>query len=215
MFNIRYALIVIGLTGLVGCQSSPIMQSFAGVGQAMVFRSSTEKKPPSLNPAFQYLRVQSGKRVAYFARGSIDRQPGGDVDVWYSGLREVLRLQNGRVVGESGMSTEWLAVVLQSPPNWDEDLNGVEYARIRDIAPGYRYGLKDKLRLQLVQPPSSSHLVGIRPQDLIWYRETSITDTDTPPALYGLSKEQGRWQVVYSEVCMATDLCFSWQRWQA
>src|ERR1700690_487827 len=101
---------------LAGCETSPTLQSLKDLGKYFSPGSSTPPAAPGLNPAYRYLRIQTGKQVAYFARGYVDPLPEGKVEVWYSGGKEVLKLLDGRVVGMVGTATEWLSVKLISPP---------------------------------------------------------------------------------------------------
>lgn len=199
---------------LAGCETSPTLQSLKDLGKYFSPGSSTTTAAPALNPAYKYLRIQTGERVAYFALGYVDALPEGKVEVWYSGGKEVLKLLDGRMVGMVGTATEWLAVKLISPPAWGDKLDGMEYERRLDISPGYRYGVRERLRLKRLQPPSDTKLANLKPQDLLWYREVPVGPPDIPPALYGLMKEGDAWRAVYSEVCLDTNLCFSWQRWK-
>ena len=70
------------------------------------------------------------------------------------------------------------------------------------------------MRLKRLPPPSDTKLVHLKPQDLLWYREVPVGPVGHSSALYGLIKEGDVWRVVYSEVCLDTNLCFSWQRWK-
>ena len=199
---------------LAACETSPTLQSVTDIGKYFSPWSLTTPAAPVLNPAYRYLRIQTGKRVAYFALGYVDTAPEGKVEVWYSGGKEVLRLLDGRLVGMVGTTTEWLSVKLISPPAWGDKLDGMEYERRLDISPGYRYGVRERLRLKRLPPPSDTKLVHLKPQDLLWYREVPVGPSAIPSALYGLMKEGDAWRVVYSEVCLDTNLCFSWQRWK-
>jgi hypothetical protein len=200
---------------LAGCETSPTLQSLKDLGKYFSPGSSTATAAPALNPAYRYLRIQTGKQVAYFARGYVDPLPEGKVEVWYSGGKEVLKLLDGRVVGMVGTATEWLSVKLISPPTWGDKLDGMEYERRLDISPGYRYGVRERLRLKRLPPPSDTKLAGLKSQDIVWYREVPVGPSAVPSALYGLMQEGDAWRVVYSEVCLDTNLCFSWQRWKS
>lgn len=199
---------------LAGCETSATLQSVKDLGNYFSPWSSTNTAAPALNPAYRYLRIQTGKRVAYFALGYVDSLPEGKVEVWYSGGKEVLKLLDGRMVGMVGTATEWLSVTLISPPAWGDKLDGMEYERRLDISPGYRYGVRERLRLKRLPPPSDTKLADLKPQDILWYREVPVGPSAIPSALYGLMKEGDAWRVVYSEVCLDTNLCFSWQRWK-
>ena len=71
-----------------------------------------------LNPRLRYLRVSVDGRVALLVLGYVDAHPRGRIEVWYSAQHEVLRLQNGRIVGATGLTTEWRHVALPALPDW-------------------------------------------------------------------------------------------------
>lgn len=212
----RY-LLVAGMAfslALMGCTPSSSMRSIMDLGGQLSSRGGVQAGGAALNKAYRYLRVQSGKRVVYFALGYLDPHPEGAIEVWYSGEREVLRLQNGRVVGAIGTPTEWLSVAFKGQPTWSGNPDGAVYERVRDVSPGYRFGLRETLRILSVPPPRGVNLVGMPVEDLTWFQESAAGADDLPPTLYGVRQEQGIFRVVYSEICLAKDLCFSWQRWQ-
>ena len=185
-----------------------------------------------LNPNFRYLRVTIGGRVVLLALGDLDKDEHGPIEVWYSAEREVLRLQNGRLVGAVGLTTEWRNVVLPDFPSWsaaarsDRPLRGT---RTRDVMPGYRFGVKDQLALRVIEAPQRSALRGLDPQRLTWFEErvepgTTGRPTAIPgdridpdallaPARYAVDVSGARETVVYGEQCLKPDLCFAWQRW--
>jgi len=186
-----------------------------------------------LNPNFRYLRVTIGSRVVFLALGNEDSHPQGSIEVWYSAEREVLRLQNGRIVGAVGLTTEWRNVVLPELPPWSAIARAQEpvpWVRVRDVMPGYRFGVRDKLMLRVLPPPRKSALQGQDPQSLNWFEErlqpdslaqfpaTLFTglavDGRLPPARYAVDLREGKETVIYGEQCLAPGLCFSWQRWQ-
>ena len=185
-----------------------------------------------LNPNFRYLRVTIGGRVVLLALGNVDSHPQGLIEVWYSAEREVLRLQNGRLVGAVGLTTEWRDVLLSELPSWSVAARadgGVRWTRVRDVMPGYRFGVKDELLLRAIDVPQRSALQGVDPQRLIWFEERGEVgavagllgvfggsvgaDAALPPARYAVDFQGGRESVVYGEQCLAAELCFAWQRW--
>ena len=187
-----------------------------------------------LNPNFRYLRVTIGGRVVLLALGYLDSHPQGLIEVWYSAEREVLRLQNGRLVGAVGLTTEWRDVSLPELPSWSvaaRENKAYLWTRTRDVMPGYRFGVKDALSLRVVPEPKRSELKGVDPQRLTWFEERvearkfaglltvfgsrSAADIPLPPARYAVDLQGGLETVVYGEQCLAADLCFTWQRWPA
>ena len=172
-----------------------------------------------LNPNFRYLRVTLNGRVALLARGYRDQHPLGEVEVWYSAEKEVLRLQNGRLVGATGVTTEWRAVTLPKLPSWSAVAvakSPVQWVRTRDVMPGYRYGVRDAVRLYAIPPPAKTQLKELGPGALTWFEEQVESDSrEQLPARYGVELRDGIETVIYGEQCLASELCFTWQRWPA
>ncbi len=185
-----------------------------------------------LNPNFRYLRVTVGSRVAFLALGNVESHPRGPVEVWYSARKEVLRIQNGRLAGVVGLTTEWRAVTLPDLPSWSaiaRSKEPVSWVRVRDVMPGYRFGVRDTLVLRAIVPPERTALLGLDPQSLTWFEERfptepaagivatllapSSEDRTLPPARYAVELRDGLENVVYGEQCLAVELCFTWQRW--
>ena len=183
-----------------------------------------------LNPNFRYLRVTIAGRVVLRALGDEDIDLRGPVEVWYSAEREVLRLQNGRLVGAVGLTAEWRNVVLPELPSWSVLARGDQafrWTRVRDVMPGYRFGLRDAMSLRVIPQPRGSELQGMDPQRLTWFEERVDAEQDAgssrgsslansgilAPARYAVDIRDGKEIVVYAEQCLAPDLCFTWQRW--
>ena len=172
----------------------------------------------AIQPRYRYLRVTLEGRVALLILGFIDAHPLGPIEVWYSGEREALRLQHGRLIGASGLPTEWREVRLPDMPPWSSLARAGKpfpWVRVRDVMPGYRYGVRDALTLSVVPAPPSSALRGMDPQRLVWFEERADPGAagiePLPPARYALEGET----VVYGEQCITPIKCFSWQRWPA
>lgn len=188
-----------------------------------------------LNPNFRYLRVTIDGRVVLLALGEVDKHPQGPIEVWYSAERELLRLQNGRLAGAVGLTTEWRDVSIPELPSWAalarSENQSLQWIRTRDLMPGYRFGVKDVLALRVVTAPEKTALKDLDPRFLTWFEErveaepvvsapgffanTSAVDLPLPPARYAVDLRDGRETVVYGEQCLAVRLCFSWQRWPA
>jgi hypothetical protein len=165
------------------------------------------------------------------ALGYVDAGPQGPVEVWYSADRETLRLQNGRLVGATGLPTEWLRVQLPALPSWRllataADGDGYRWERVRDVMPGYRIGERDALILRRIGIPKSHQLQGLDPGTLAWFEEgaaSSIGLLQTlgiaksaetlPPARYAVDLGRGDGFAVYGEQCISAVLCIAWQRW--
>lgn len=214
----------------------PIQPTFRGVWQSLWKKDHTAGA--TLNPALRYLRVTIDGQVSLFVLGNLDADPrpaanpdgtpNAPTEVWYSAEREVLRLRDGRVMGVSGFTPEWRNVELRGAPAWAQlaGLNdAMVYSRLRDVMPGYRYGIHDPLTLRRTQPPARSQLAGLEANRLAWFEETrsaepssnapssNADDMALPPARYAVELRAGQATVVYGEQCLARNVCFTWQRW--
>lgn len=219
--NLRvFARIFVAVLLLAGALSGCSSSSQALLDTAKSLRGGgTSDDPARLDPRFRYLRISVDGRTALLVLGYVDAHPQGPIEVWYSAEREVIRLQNGRLAGASGLTTEWRRVTLDAP-GWTAAVASgapLEWTRRRDVMPGYRYGVEDRLTLSRISPPTDSRLVGLEPASLLWFEESVAQSGDTardlPPARYALDLRAIGDPVVYGEACLASDLCFAWQRW--
>lgn len=215
-------LIPLLLISLAGCQSA--MGNAALDMAKMAFMGAPQPTGADLDPRFSYIRVTAGKQVAFLALGNVDPHPQGGIEVYYSANREVLRLQEGRLVGATGTFTEWRQVRLQGAPAWTEALvhnRAMLWTRLRDVMPGYQFNQEDRLTLRPISPPGHSAVVGIDPAGLRWFEERRISEDakgrvdEWRPARYALDVSAGLVTVVYGEQCLSADFCLTWQRWKA
>jgi hypothetical protein len=205
-----------------------------GMNAAVVSVQQLMKGAPSaddykLDPQFAYLRVTRGRQVGLMWLGSMEQNRDGPIEVYYSSSGEVLRLQQGRIVGAVGLTTEWRAVEFVDAPRWSIAARSeapVRYVRLRDVMPGYRAGVRDELAVTPLKAPPAVRLVGIEPRKLVWFEERLLSDRwsrfagpaasayeSLPPSRYGVALQGDAEVVVYAEQCLAPDLCLTWQRW--
>lgn len=186
----------------------------------LVYKGQSGAAQPDFNPAYRYLRTQIGDRTIFMVLGYIDQRAEGPVEVWYSGSGEVVRLLNGQLVGTTGLSTDWRNVRFTGLPAWpaaDTTSGSAQnYTRLRDLMPGYRFGIRDDIVRTPISPPQNTALAGANSASLRWYEERSVSRpsaTSLPAARFGLSLSSEKPQVVYSEQCLSSDLCMSFEQW--
>ena len=210
---------IVAAAVLSACAGStdPVLQTLQ-----VAFQRDAGVESATLNPDFRYLRVMIGGRTALLVLGYVDKDSRGPIEVWYSAEREVLKLQHGRVVGAVGMLTEWRNVGLSELPAWSvlaRERAPLRWERMRDVMPGYRYGVREALALAVVPAPEKSALRDLDPKQLTWFEErtesSTAGDKALPPARYAVRFGSGGETVVYGEQCLATEVCFTWQRWPA
>lgn len=179
-----------------------------------------------LDTRYQYIRVTVDDGVAFLASDSPDVDAVDRDVVWFSAGREVLRFRNGRLVAAVGLPMEWRNVALPQLPAWHE-LAAAEksfaWVRIRDVMPGYWYGIRDELLLKKIAPRTQSNLTGVDPRTLVWFEESLENSPvaqdalqhsqDLPPARYAVKVNGTNAPVIYGEQCISASFCFTWQRW--
>jgi hypothetical protein len=214
-FLFSFACAVFAFT-LTGCSSR---MSAAVEGVRKIVSPGTEADTVVLRPDVTYLRVTVQRHVALMGLLAVEPHMNGRIEVWIGAGGEVLRLQNGRVIGMSGLPVEWRQVSLPAFPAWNAIAGANtshDWTRVRDVMPGYRAGIRDHLTLRRIPVPTRSEIRGYEPASLMWFDER-LTSTAGPAALpptqYAVEHEDGKETVVYSRQCLAADVCFTWQHW--
>lgn len=180
------------------------------VCHALVRSAGSESLP--IADGYSYLRLTVNGVQTMVALGYVDQDTlGRPVQVWYSGAGEVMRTQDGRLVGLLGTPVEWRTVVMSAgSPAWAEVTQPVRLQRHVDVSPGFLWGQRHDLMLQPVPPPSDTALAGVSPANLRWFAEHEVTQ-QAPPARYAVAPASGR--VVYGEQCLTPTFCLTWQSW--
>lgn len=184
--------------------------TWATVRHALVRSAASESRP--LPDGYAYLRLTVNGVPAMVALGYVDQDTlGRPVQVWYSSAGEVMRTQDGRLVGLLGTPVEWRSVAMSAAtPAWADVTQAVAFQRDVDVSPGFRWGQQHALTVQSVPPPSDTALAGLSPTDLRWYAEHEVNHRALP-ARYAVAPASG--QVVYGEQCLAPTFCLTWQTW--
>ena len=172
---------------------------------------------------YRYLRLEvQGFPPALLVLGYVDPHPMGEIEVWYSAQREVIKTQNGRVVATAGLPVDWTAVhFVTAPPSWaPAPQQSLQFQRIRDEMPGYRYGMAEQVEWAPVSGVPAIPLVATLPMATAntyqWFRESAKATKDgvaLPDAWFAWGKHRGDWAVVYSHQCLTADFCLRLQRW--
>ena len=208
--------------GLSGCASSSLVgllsDSFAGAFGS----SGAQKIPLNPNPAYRYLRVEvDGRPPALLVLGYVDAHPLGEIEVWYSANGEVIKLQNGRIVGTAGLEVDWRAVQFTlAPPVWTgvASQSGL-YERSRDQMPGHHFAILDHIALRPWQgvPPIKlpATISSARASTYLWFSDVTLVSTAQvlPPAWFAWGSHGGQAMVVYSEQCLSDKFCLKLLRW--
>jgi hypothetical protein len=223
LFLNRPLLSVFLLLFLSACASDSLLSSVTGALYKEQFGGGADAAASvPLNPAYRYLRVTVlGSAPALLVLGYVDAHPQGEVEVWYSAQQEVIKTQNGRIVGTYGLPHDWRNVrYIEAPPAWASAKSpNFAYTRVRDDMPGYHYGVTDRLQLESLTGLPPLVLPTTLPAELArqytWLRESASQDNspNLPDSWYALGRYQGSTAVVYSRQCLAPQYCLSLQRW--
>ena len=169
---------------------------------------------PALRPELQYLHVtQNGQtsRLALGYRESMATAPDAQAEVWFAANGNLIKLYNGHLVASTGLATNWRAVRWTALPQWsDVPAQGVVYERERDVMPGYRYGLRDRLHLRPMDAPPAlaPSDMAWHASDMLWFEETDV-DGDLPTGFFAVDPSRPDHPVVFSHQCLSPDLCLS------
>lgn len=220
VFCIKYRLLasVLALLGLGACASKSLVSE---VTSTVFFGNLPFQTPQALdaklNPNYRYLHVTlADARPALLVLGYIDAHPQGKVEVWYSAKGEVLRLQNGRLVGATGLPVDWRRVHYpQLPPAWSSvPPEGVRFTSVRDEHPGYRLGLVEQVFLTpLPKPPLDLPAENFAGAAWFLERYSDANGPTRPDAWFALGSHGGQNTIVYSRQCLSVSVCLTLQRW--
>jgi hypothetical protein len=179
-----------------------------------------------LDPARRYLRVTSNGRPLLMVLGYEESGFAGSVQVWYSRGAEVLRLSHDRIVGLLGTPVELMALQTEHFPDWSRDGMVQFYVRQRNLMPGYRYGLTDRVSVRAAQNAQPKALVltpELQGRTLYWFEEHYAEVSPTsffkvgkllPSSLFAvIFDDNQRARVVYSEQCISFEFCLTLQAW--
>jgi len=192
------------LLALTACEGfNPVVDTFA----TLVPKGSSGSTYQS---GLEYLQVSLHGRSSVMALGY--RQTKG-LDVhehWYSGQREMLHLVNGRVVEVQGMTHE-LRKQSDKVPSWNDlavSKRPLVWSRSKDLMPGYRYGQVEYVISQWVKPTAQEAALVDQPAQ--WFIEQVKSKTaDGREWLYNETYAVVNNQVIYSEQCVAPELCLT------
>lgn len=215
-------LLTVNLVGCASSNTSALADALSALASDRFGSGNQSTLPAQPNPAYRYLRVEvAGHPPALLVLGYIDAHPLGEIEVWYSAQREVIKTQNGRIVGTGGLETDWRTVQFPSPPPplTEVAAQGATYQRLRDEMPGHRYGITDDVEIKSWDgtPPIAlpRSLPAEQARTYQWFRETTLKSTASllPPAWFARGQHQGQTTVVYSEQCLSVTFCLRLQRW--
>jgi len=173
-----------------------------------------------INPAFRTMRITTAGTQATLVLGEIEQSPSGSIEVWFSAQREVIRIQDGRIVSTSGLRTNWVRSDYK-PIGTKNDLGG-SWRLTRDIAPGWTYGLViDIKRVAVSEMPRAlgkffTPALQSKSGGVLWVSESPI-DPDLRSGqpwqtAYFARTVQG--QVLAGYQCLDAELCLAWEKLQ-
>jgi Group 4 capsule polysaccharide lipoprotein gfcB, YjbF len=219
-FRFSFLFAAIGL--LLGCagESRVFQESMSAIWQSNKFKDPT--LGATLNPIYRYLRGHNSHGVILMVWGYVDVDSKSNVliEVWYSGSKEAIKLQDGRVVATTGLNADWLAVRYQGTPSWTQLLANPEqipvpYSRSVDLKLNYQFGKTQAMTLTRIPAPEAHKLPGVSAVGAQWFEERAES-SQLPPTIYAVVPnwmKSGQAKVVYTWHCFKQDECFGFQEW--
>jgi hypothetical protein len=179
--------------------------------------SSALIQDSGIAPAFKTMRVLTAQTQSILVLGEIEQSPDGEIEVWFSGQGEILRIQNGKIVSTAGLAINWVRSRYKVIEH-DRLANRTVYRVTRDVMPGWRYGYAQEMsQSPLAAPPASvarwfdgkertAELAGwtvLQPTD------RRQADQAWQVAYFG-HNHRGQTRAGYQ--CLAPDLCLGWEK---
>lgn len=168
------------------------------------------------NPALIYMQVEVPGAASLTVLGY---QYPNNVQVWYSGKGEVVRLQGNRLLDTSGLNVNLANV--QYTPSAQAQLTRMQF----DVPELGLFNASATLQLQPTQPPTSDLAKQASTANgLFWYTESTVGQlpaalTGLPPAVYGFAQALPEGTpasqlplAVYGKQCLAPTYCLEWHR---
>ena len=213
----------------------------AGVKQTLIYETFKKgfENPNSvidqtaLNPSYRYLKVDVNNLPALLVLGYEDTTPNGVVSTWYSAFKEVVQIQNGRLISTQGLELNWTnvsfqdapalsKVALMDPASGSQKKSAMRFQRIRTVMPSYRANIEETVEIKpLAMTPSDAPAIfqqSNEAQSIRWVEETVVMQTNvrTPylepvRAIYAIDSKTS--QVIYGRQCLAAQFCISWLQW--
>lgn len=215
---------------LAACAPNPLQQTLVALVRGDLGQGESAVATAVLNPAYRYLRVElDGAAPALLVLGYLEPHPDGVVEVWYASLGEVIKTQNGRIVGTVGLGVDWASVTFSKPPVAWQGGGGLAstYVRVRSELPGYRVGgvetvaVSPLARQDVGQLPLKSFgpvFQVAQAQRLHWYQERVVAappTSDLPVSWFAVGRHGGQVAVVFSRQCLTDNMCMNLQPWPA
>ncbi len=188
---------------LVGCQGFNPVTDTAG------HFFSNKSTMGSFSAGFEYLEVEWQGRKAVMALGYRETNGSNIIEHWYSGQGEMLMMVNGRLVKVLGMTQEVRHVVTNTPV-WSDILGHrlpMVWSQTKEVMPGYRYGLKEYVITQKVNPNEAEKTL-ITDATAWVLEEIKSKDEKGRSWIYQQKFALNADKVIYSEQCLAPELCF-------
>ncbi len=223
------SLILLVFVLLLGCNTiNPVWDTFkvaSGIG---------ENNGARLKPGVEYLKVQMNGRQLMMALGYrtlpkpsqavLNRSDASmkstqlyskdefTHEFWYSANKETLELVEGRIESTMGMPSDWRQSS-KTPQTWESIIlnSPIFWTRTRDLMPGYRYGFKDEIQTRVIPAPTKTQDSTLPPNsDAVWFEDiVSSKDKNNSTRSFKQIFESVNGKIVYSEQCIASDLCLS------
>lgn len=190
---------------LGGCQGFNPVTDTAG----HFLRSNKNAEKMAYLPGFEYLEVEWQGRKAAMALGYRENKGSQVSEYWYSGQGEMLKLLNGRIVQVLGMTQE-VRSLSTNTPSWADLLSHrlpVVWSQTKDTMPGYRYGLQEFVISQQVIPTRVETAL-VNTTDGWVLEEIKSKEESGKTWIYQQKFALANDRVIYSEQCVARDMCF-------
>lgn len=224
-----YLLILLGLSACSGNKQSLIYETF----KLGISNPNTIIDEATLNPNFQYLKVDANGQPALLVLGYGKDGKTASGDVWYSAYKEVIEIKDGRLGSSAGLAVNWTDVKFNDVPPLIEALNQagdtksrrtpkLRFIRTRTVMPGYYVNIRETVILEALNEAPSNIPKQLRgpnsSNEVRWVQETVLVPPNSQnpsikplQAVYAIDTKTSR--VVYGRQYLTPDYYVAWLSW--
>jgi hypothetical protein len=224
-----FLLLPLCLLGCVGNKQNLIYETF----KRGIENPNNTIDQIELDPRYRYLKVDVNNIPALLVLGYEENTSRGVITTWYSAFKEVVEIQNGRLINTQGLELNWTDVSLSNAPDLanaamtktvitSNKNSALRYQRIRTVMPSYRANIEETVEIQPLENAPDDAPRFLKSSNTIeplrWVQETVVMQTNvrTPyldplRAIYAINPKTA--QVIYGRQCLAVQFCISWLQW--
>jgi len=216
--SVRFIRLAIGLLSIYSLMACTHLWQAGWQTATLTQAQKIDLQKTPLDPNLRYLKLSINQNEVLM----VEAYRAGTESVWISEDLAIFKTRNGYLADLEGFRINWQAVRGPDLNIVTQLTNPTAYTRIRNEMPGYRYQLRESVRVTpLPSAPHDFPLSSRASAQWRWYSEEVISQMGGQlpnyryPGLFAIDASQNPPQVVVGRQCLAIDYCLTWQLLEA